>query len=223
MKKFNWFSLLLLLPFVLGLLIALNDIFGFVNHAPIYAAERSVFEALRVLNPYFDTFLKVLTELGDTIGLISVVALTLVASAFAKRFFTVGLPCGLVALVSRVINVLAKMLTDRQRPDFKTLDVSETSFPSGHAQNNMAFYLALLICLLLIVTAPKWRVVLTALLIALPTLIGISRIYLGVHYISDVCAGFGLGAFVGITFLYAYFKVYNFIKEKRNAKNQICS
>lgn len=223
MKKFNRFSLFLLLPFVLGLLVALNDIFGFINHTPIYEAEKAVFTSLRVLTPCFDTFLVALTELGDTWGLISVVAITLIAAAIAKRFFTVGLPAGLVALVSRVVNVLAKMLTDRERPDFKTIQVDETSFPSGHAQNNMAFYLALLICLLLIVTAPKWRVILSAVLITLPLLIGLSRIYLGVHFVSDVLAGWGLGAFVAIVSVYAYFKIYNLIKEKRNARNQICS
>ncbi|MBE6782020.1 MAG: phosphatase PAP2 family protein [Ruminococcaceae bacterium] len=216
MKKTIISCSLLLIPFLFGLFVAVND-------GIIYPFEKAVFDLLSNLRPAADYFFIPLTELGGTLGLISVVAVVLVVSIFTKQFFTVGLPAGLVALISRIVNVLAKALTDRPRPDFKTLEVSETSFPSGHSQNNMAFYIALLICLLLVVTAPKWRVILKAVLIALPVLIGISRIYLGVHYISDVIAGWSIGAIVAIVFCFVYFKIYNNIKEKRNAKNRVLS
>ena len=129
------------------------------------------------------------------------------------------MPVAVTSLVSRIVNITAKNIIDRPRPDFKVLEASETSFPSGHAQNNMAFYIAILLVALLIVTAPKWRIVLKISLIALPVLIGITRIYFGVHYVSDVLAGWGIGVLVAAITNYVYFKIYYSVKEKKNAKS----
>ena len=82
----------------------------------------------------------------------------------------------------------------------------------------MALYIAILLVALIIVSAPKWRIVLKVSLIAVPLLIGITRIYFGVHYVSDVIAGWGLGAIVAIVTHYFYFKIYYSVKEKKNAK-----
>ena len=71
----------------------------------------------------------------------------------------------------------------------------------------MAFYIAVLLVALLIVTAPKWRMVLKISLIALPIIIGITRIYFGVHYVSDVIAGWGIGVIVAVLTHYIYFKI----------------
>jgi undecaprenyl-diphosphatase len=210
MKKFSIWSVLLLLPFGMGLAVALTEcISGF---------ERSVFDLLRVLKPAHG-LLVAFTELGDTIGVVSVTALILLVTAITKKyFFTVGMPSAITVIISRIVNVILKNVINRERPEFKVIFADESSFPSGHSQNNMALYIALLICLLLIVSSVKWRVVLTVSLIALPVIIGITRIYLGVHYISDVIAGWSMGAFVAITVNYFYFKIYYRIKDKKDAK-----
>ncbi|MEE0927677.1 MAG: phosphatase PAP2 family protein [Acutalibacteraceae bacterium] len=212
MKKFNYWSLLLLLPFVFGFSVALFE-------DNFYTVEKAVFDFLRNLAPAFDIPFRALTELGSAVGVILVTVIIFIVSAITKKyFFTFGLPVAITAIVSRVINITIKNTFMRPRPDFKVLEASESSFPSGHSQNNMALYIAILLVALLIVTLPKWRTVLKITLIALPLIIGITRIYFGVHYISDVIAGWGLGAFVAILTNFVYFKIYYALKEKKNAQ-----
>lgn len=212
MKKFNFWSFLLLLPFVLGMVITYSG-------DSFYNIEKAVFNAVRTLAPAFDIPSRLITELGSAVGVISITLIIFIVTAVTKKhFFTFGVPVAVTAIVSRVINITIKNIIDRPRPDFKVLEASEASFPSGHAQNNMALYISVLLVALLIVTAPKWRAVLKISLIALPIIIGITRIYFGVHFVSDVFAGWGLGAFVAIVTNYFYFKIYYSIKEKKDAK-----
>ncbi len=212
MKKFNFWWLILLVPFVLGLAATLSgDAF--------YNVEKAVFNAVRFFAPAFDIPSRLITELGSAVGVIAITTLIFIITAVTKKhFFTFGMPVAITAIVSRLINISIKNIIDRPRPDFKVLEVSEASFPSGHAQNNMALYISILLVALLIVTAPKWRTVLKISLITLPIIIGITRIYFGVHYVSDVVAGWGLGAFIAILTNFVYFKIYYHIKEKKNAK-----
>ncbi|MBQ9769441.1 MAG: phosphatase PAP2 family protein [Clostridia bacterium] len=211
MKKYNFWSLLLFIPFGLGLYVALTEcISGF---------ERGVFDLLRNLAPAMDIPFRGITELGSAVGVIIITVLIFVITAITRKyFFTVGLPVAITVIISRIVNITLKNVLDRPRPEFKVIFADESSFPSGHSQNNMALYICLLLCLLLVVTAPKWRLILKVALIALPLLIGITRIYFGVHYISDVIAGWSMGAFIAILINYLYLRIYNNIKDKRNAK-----
>ena len=89
---------------------------------------------------------------------------------------------------------LDKLLVARPRPLVHHLDsVSSFSFPSGHTTQSAAFYLALLIALLL--SNPSRSRAATAALATGVLLAGIalSRVYLGVHYPTDVTAGLLLG------------------------------
>jgi undecaprenyl-diphosphatase len=94
-----------------------------------------------------------------------------------------------------LLNVVIKQLVHRDRPFFDDpiQTLTSYSFPSGHAMGSTAFYGALAAIMLWQVR--DWRsralvIAVTALLIAL---ICFSRIYLGVHYLSDVTAGFLAG------------------------------
>ena len=215
MKKFNFWSLLLIIPVALGAYIAAFE-------TKFYDIEKAVFNALRTLAPAADIPARAITELGSAVGVISITTILLIVTIIKKEyFFTFGLPVTITTIVSRVINITAKNLIDRARPDFKVLEASESSFPSGHSQNNMALYIAVLLVALLIVTAPKWRTILKISLIALPLIIGITRIYFGVHYVSDVLAGWGIGALVAVLCHYAYFGIYYAVKDKKNAKDQV--
>lgn len=212
MKKFNFWSLLLLLPFFLGLGVTLSG-------DALYETEKAVFEFIRLLAPAADLPFRAITELGSAVGVISVtLVIFIVTAATKKHFFTFGLPVAITTIVSRAVNIVIKNIIGRPRPDFKVLEAGEASFPSGHAQNNMALYISVLLVALLIVTAPRWRTVLKISLIALPIIIGLTRVYFGVHFVSDVVAGWGLGAFVAVLTVFVYFKVYYRIKEKKNAQ-----
>lgn len=97
-------------------------------------------------------------------------------------------------LSSLGLMVSLKSLTRRPRPDHPMVEgVTNFSFPSGHAFMSVAFY-GLLIWLAVKYIPEKWkRNLLILLLTALMLTIGFSRMYLRMHYTSDVIAGYSIG------------------------------
>jgi membrane-associated phospholipid phosphatase len=108
------------------------------------------------------------------------------------RWYTLLVP--VVALGSITLNLLLKLTYQRPRPLLPLVSAAGLSFPSGHAMISASFY-GLLIYLVQthIRRHPRLRWVLTGLLAALILLIGLTRVYLRVHYASDVLAGFAAG------------------------------
>ena len=116
-----------------------------------------------------------------------------------------------VAIVT-VLNQLIKRILQRPRPtEYRLIEETGYSFPSGHSMISMAFYGYLIYLIYKYVKNKyiKWiSIILLSLLICL---IGISRIYLGVHYTSDVLGGF----LISISYLIIYISAANkFIIEK---------
>lgn len=95
-----------------------------------------------------------------------------------------------------VINTILKGVFDRPRPDFVNhlVDVVTASFPSGHAALSAVIYLTLGALLAGTHRSPALRAYYIGTAILLVVLIGLSRIYLGVHYPTDVVAGWAFGA-----------------------------
>ncbi len=130
----------------------------------------------------------------------SVVVVLLIAGAFigyllikSDRFSAAAVAVAVAG--GQVSNDLLKMVFDRPRPDLalRSVQVYTSSFPSGHAALSAAAYLtmAALIARHLPLCLTKLYVMSAA--IFLVFLIGLSRIYLGVHYPTDVLAGWCLG------------------------------
>ena len=116
-----------------------------------------------------------------------------------------------VAIVT-VLNQLIKRILQRPRPtEYRIIEEKGYSFPSGHSMVSMAFYGYFIYLIYKYVKNKyvKWiSIILLSLLICL---IGISRIYLGVHYTSDVLGGF----LISISYLIIYISAANkFIIEK---------
>ena len=111
------------------------------------------------------------------------------------------------------LNQIIKQIIKRLRPTKDTLIIATGySFPSGHAMVSLAFYGYLFF--LLYKNTKKNKNLYFIFYILFVFLIGISRIYLGVHYFSDVLAGFFLSTFYLIFFIQAY----EYFKKKRNYK-----
>ena len=105
------------------------------------------------------------------------------------------------------INVIVKHIFLRERPvGLKLIEQGGYSFPSGHAMMSLAFY-GLIIYM---IWKTKWdksiKFVLTTLLSIIILMIGVSRIYLGVHFTSDVIAGFALSLSYLIIFIQLIYK-----------------
>ncbi|WP_042463849.1 phosphatase PAP2 family protein [Neobacillus dielmonensis] len=117
-----------------------------------------------------------------------------------------------VVLGSALLNQLLKQIFHRARPDLHRLvEISGYSFPSGHAMNAFTVY-GILAFLLWKHQKTKWRrVCLIVVSTAMILLIGMSRIYLGVHYPTDIIGGY-LASGVWVTTAILFFQYY---KEKR--------
>lgn len=86
---------------------------------------------------------------------------------------------------------MLKLIIQRPRPDeYRIIDASGYSFPSGHSMISMAFYCFIIYLICKYVNNKILKYFLIGLLGSLIILIGVSRVYLGVHYVSDVIAGF---------------------------------
>ncbi|PIZ43905.1 phosphatase PAP2 family protein [candidate division WWE3 bacterium CG_4_10_14_0_2_um_filter_42_8] len=97
-------------------------------------------------------------------------------------------------LTGVTLNLLLKLIFRVPRPDISPLEIATIySFPSGHAMNSTVFYGSVAFLLFHFTRHKKLAVVVTILASVLILLVGASRIYLGVHYPSDVLASYLVG------------------------------
>lgn len=137
-------------------------------------------------SPFFNTFFTTVTNLGESLYILIVAAILATYFAYKRAYQKAA-----VLLLSMggivVANTVLKFIFQRDRPTLWEHLVSETnfSFPSGHAMISIGFAMALVA----IFWNTKYRVI-TIVLAAIGTLlVGLSRLYLGVHYPSDILAG----------------------------------
>ena len=134
----------------------------------------------------FDRFFVVVAALGYQYGVVPV-DVVLVAILGWTRRLREGLFAGLAMVGSALLNLGAKPLFGRDRPSLWESIAPEGnySFPSGHAMGSMT--LACVLVLLCWHTRLRWPAVIA--MSAFVALVGLSRVYLGVHYPSDILAG----------------------------------
>lgn len=137
-------------------------------------------------------------------------AIILIVLAFMLFIFIKNKKIG-VSIISNlaiitVLNQLLKRIVQRPRPtEFRIVEESGYSFPSGHSMVSMAFYGYLIYLIYKHVKNKYLKWISIILLSILICSIGISRIYLGVHYTSDVLGGF----FISISYLIIYISAVN--------------
>lgn len=104
-------------------------------------------------------------------------------------------------VIITILNQLLKRILQRPRPtEFRIVEETGYSFPSGHSMVSMAFYGYLIYLIYRYIKNKYVKWILITILSILICLIGISRIYLGVHYTSDVLGGF----LISISYLVVY-------------------
>ncbi|MCH4053101.1 MAG: phosphatase PAP2 family protein [Atopobiaceae bacterium] len=146
-----------------------------------------LFFVIRLRRPLLTLVMEGFSDLASPVVL---AAMLLIIIAFAP-----GRRPGICATVNLVgivaLNQLLKSIVQRPRPDgYQLIVETGYSFPSGHSMVSMAFYGLLVWMVLHYVRDRRKRHALAAAFVVLIALVGISRIYLGVHYASDVVAGF---------------------------------
>ncbi len=143
-------------------------------------------------NENLTAILKVITYMGNwqTVTLICCLFLLI-----PKVRFYIGLPISFTAILCTIIYKALKVSFQRARPDI-TLHLIQQggySFPSGHSFTNFVFYGLLIFLIRQKLKNKTIANTVTVLLSLLIFLIGFSRIYLGVHYPTDVLGGWALG------------------------------
>ncbi len=154
--------------------------------------DRAIYEALYVgHSPILVATARIFTALGEPTVLIAA------SFAIALWLWFRGhrhLPFVFIAITmfGRAVSELQKYWIARARPDLEThlVVVKTSSFPRGHANSSMIFYLTLAIVL---TAGSRWQRPAVAGAIALSLLVGISRVMLGVHWPSDVVGGWAFG------------------------------
>ncbi|MFI1187141.1 diacylglycerol kinase family protein [Streptomyces californicus] len=144
-----------------------------------------------------DALSTAVSALGDTttvVGLTLLVCLALVLAPRLPRWREAVFLATAVSLQAAVF-VLITACVDRTRPDVERLDASPptSSYTSGHTGAATALYAGLAVLVLSRVRAP-WRKPVAALLLVVPLLVGLARLYRGMHHPTDVAGGLANGA-----------------------------
>lgn len=161
----------------------------------------------KIESEFMTSFYKIFTYLGSFYTLMIIALLMLIVSKNKK--LGIGLSVNLI--IVGVLNVLLKIIVRRPRPeDINIITESGFSFPSGHAMMSIALYGMLIYFVYKFIKNKGLKIFLMILLGALILLIGASRIYLGVHYFSDVLVGYLIGYAILSGNIFIFNRLYNF-------------
>jgi undecaprenyl-diphosphatase len=206
------------LPYIITVIIALILVIGGINlfieltdtlTTDVLASydQQITDYVISYRSPILTNYLIFVTHVGDVYGyLVVLVSSVLISLLVFKRWKYVAQITIVLALAS-ISNLILKRFIDRARPGIEHMVSVETlSYPSGHAMSAMAFY-GFVIYLFYRFKMNKFlKVGIIMLLAILIFSIGISRIYLGVHFPSDIAGGF-IAGFIWVVFCILIFDV----------------
>lgn len=147
--------------------------------------------------PFLDVVMRAFTFMGSAFAVLPL-ALAVVVWAVRRKETRAALAFVVVVVMTEALNVMLKHTFERPRPTlFQEIETLHSySFPSGHAMAAFAIYGMMGVVVARLLSSKALRRALVVVLPLFILMIGISRIYLGVHWPSDVLAGFAAGAFL---------------------------
>ena len=144
--------------------------------------------------PALTNYFTFITNVGDSIGYICVFGVSTLLFYLIFKSWRYVIQLALISLLAISSNLILKQVINRARPISEHLVTVETlSYPSGHAMSAMAFYGFLIYLFYNFKLNKIIKIGVIILLVVLILSIGISRIYLGVHFPSDIAGGFIAG------------------------------
>ena len=207
-KNYKWIIAFLCLIIVLMML---EDIFENEQLTLDMLVYRLVILNLR--SEPLTVIMKVITNLSSAYVLI---AITIGILLFIKNK-KVGVCVASNLVIATLLNQLLKYIIQRPRPDgYRLIAESGYSFPSGHSMVSMAFYGLIIYLIWKMVKNKKIKYISCGILGLLIPMIGFSRIYLGVHYASDVIGGFAISIVYLLLFTNIAKSILQLEKEKDN-------
>ena len=195
MKKYiKWiiFTILLILFFIIGFLVLKGN--------DIYVDEFIYSKIDLIINDRNTNIFKFITYLGSAYVVISLTILGFIL--IKNKKYSLFMSINLISIT--LLQFILKSIYSRERPiDISLIEESGYSFPSGHSLTAMAFYGLLIYYIYKSNINKNKKIVLEILLSIIILLIGLSRIYLGVHYFTDVVGAFSFS----ICYLIIYTKI----------------
>lgn len=203
MKDARWATIPVVLMAVIGSgIYVFLELADEISENEIRAVDRALFLLFRETAdiedplgpPWFEEAVAEITALGGypilVIVVLAVIGFLIVVGKRGPALY-VALSVGLGTVVGQAL----KMLYDRPRPDIveHLVSINTASFPSGHATMSTIVYLTLASLIVRLVDQVSARVYVLVVAVLLALAIGLSRIYLGVHWPSDVAAGWAIG------------------------------
>mgnify|MGYP004612006001 FL=1 len=196
-KNLKWIILFICL---IGFLAIAEDVFNkeIMNGDIIGYKLVSTF----LISDFATPIAKFITNFGGAIFLITLTIVLLVLIKNKK----IGISIFSNLVIVTILNQLLKAILQRPRPtEYRIVEETGYSFPSGHSMVSMAFYGYLIYLIYKYVKNKYIKWISIVLLSILVCSIGISRIYLGVHYTSDVLGGF----LISMSYLVIYISAVN--------------
>lgn len=172
-----------------------------VYEKEILEFDKLAFSLFKIRTPLLTKIFLIITNLGSPYVLILLTLLSFLLKNKKLSFIITG-NLGLITIINQVLKFIVK----RPRPsDLFLIVETGYSFPSGHSMVSLSFYGLLIYFIYKYFKNKKLKVFLITLLSLIIVLIGVSRVYLGVHFVSDVISGFLLS----LSYLIIFIKVIN--------------
>ena len=189
--KNNRYIIYISIPFLLIILLITAKVIAGRELYIDKLAYHLFIEKLR--NDKLTTFMKLATKLSnpEVMIVIAIISILFCIKLIKNKKLSLGIILNLAGIT--IINQILKFIFRRERPTgYRLIEMSGYSFPSGHAMASLAFYGLLIYITKRLVKNKYLKILLITLNIAIIILIGVSRIYLGVHYLSDVLTGYSI-------------------------------
>ena len=203
--KNNWRWMLLFICLI-GFLALAEDVF----HQEIMNGDIVGYDIISKLFKFnvSTPIAKFITNFGGAIFVISLTTILFFVIKDKKIGISIITNLGIVTILNQII----KFIMQRPRPtEFRIIEETGYSFPSGHSMVSLAFYGYLIYLIYKYINNKHLKRTLIIILSVLICIIGVSRIYLGVHYTSDVLGGF----LISFAYLIIYIELVNkFVLEK---------
>lgn len=203
-NNYKWIILFICLILFINII---EDIFEYEKLTIDNITYKIVIENMR--NNILTYIFKFITFLGSQY---MILLITILSFIFIKnKKIPIAMLINLIVVT--ILNVLLKNVISRPRPEgYRIIVETGYSFPSGHSMISMAFYGLILYIIFKNIKDRNLRNVLSSMLGILIILIGFSRVYLGVHYASDVLGGF----IISIAYLILFTTITNQIFKLKN-------
>lgn len=220
-----WRWVPVLIPIVVGVIVSMaaGDLFFDLaesmqrRNPELYRLDRTIHSTVRTLrHPGLTNFFTFFTIIGTPVGLFLIALITSVFLYFRHRYRWIAY-LAFTGTGGGILNLQLKSLFERERPSLAEAlrEASGYSFPSGHAMGAIVV-LGAIAYLIWRGTSPwRWRSLGLAVLGSTVLAIAASRIYLGVHWISDIAAGL----IAGLLWLTATTTAYETLRRMRRIRD----